>query len=577
MQGGEMKKIALSRRGFLKGVGITGVASAGTLAFLGTNKAFADAASSGSMESEVSPYSQALGDDATMLPLRKAICPGPQGPIAFESREIADSEINSTEECEILIIGAGIGGLMGSLKAAEEGAHVITLEKMTEGRSAWESFGAVGARFQREQGIEIDPAQLKDEILRAADWRVDPGPIETYVSRSGEMADFWQDMLDKGGTGWQLYKFDQAPNFNGFPVIESYVNFKMPEGISTTWLFGLYVCKELQKVAETYPNLQFRYETPAVQLMREPEGRVTGCIAKSTAGYTRINASRGVLLATGGYDANPDMMQTWIRPEDYESSVWWNPSWGTTGDGHMMGLKIGAGMDSLPHPVMNFSNATPSTFVEKRVYFPGAMNHSIIVTEKGDRFVNENQARQYISNAINAQIRRGHQCFHIFDQAMIAPALEKEPSAEKQLERDESKGHLFRASSLREVAEMAGIDPAALERTVERYNSFFDEGLERDADYYRYTGNNAPFTGGTYYALSTNSVILATVGGLTINGDTQVLDTNGTAIEGLYATGNVSGNFYSGNYPRHIPGTSVGRAATFGYVAIEHMLEGGQA
>ena len=466
---------------------------------------------------------------------------------------------------------------MGSLKAAEEGAKVITLEKMTEGRSAWESFGAVGAKFQKEQGIDIDPAQLRDEIYRAADWRVDPCSIETYVNRSGEVADFWQDMLDKGGSGWQLYKFDQAPNYNGFPVIDSYVNFKMPEGISTTWLFGLYVCKELRAVAETYDNLEIRYEMPAVQLIREDGGRVIGCIAKNGDGYVRINASKGVLLATGGYDANPEMMQAWVRPEDYESSVWWNPSWGTTGDGHMMGLSIGADMDSLPHPVMNFSNATPSTFVEKRVYFPGAMNYSIIVTEEGKRFVNENQARQYMSNAINVQKRRGHQCFHIFDQAMIASALEKEPSAEKQLERDEAKGHLFRASSLGELASKAGIDAAALEETVARYNSFFEDGLERDPDYYRYAGNNKPFTGETYYALVTNSVILATVGGLTINGDTQVLDKDGKVIEGLYATGNVSGNFYAGNYPRHIPGTSVGRAATFGYVAVEHMLKGGQA
>lgn len=574
-----MGKFELSRRDFLKGAGITGAATAGALVFPSASMAFAeDGAGSEAAEAAgaANPYSNALGADATLLPLRKAECPGPRGPIAFEDREIADSEISSTEECEILIIGAGIGGLMGSLKAAEEGANVITLEKMTEGRSAWESFGAVGAKFQKEQNIEIDPAQLRDEIYRAADWRVDPGPIETYVNRSGEMADFWQDMLDKGGSGWELYKFDQAPNYNGFPVIDSYVNFRMPEGTSTTWLFGLYVCKELRKVAETYANLDMRYETPAVQLVREGDGRVSGAIAKSGDAYIRINASRGVLLATGGYDANPEMMQAWVRPEDYESSAWWNPSWGTTGDGHMMGLKIGADMDSLPHPVMNFSNATPSTFVEKRVYFPGAMNYSIIVNSDGNRFVNENQARQYISNAINMQIRRGKKCFHIFDQAMIASALEKEPSAEKQLERDEEKGHLFRASTLSELASMIGIDADALEGTVERYNGFFEEGLERDPDYYRYTGNNTPFTGGTYYALATNSVILATVGGLTINGDTQVLDTEGNVIEGLYATGNVSGNFYAGNYPRHIPGTSVGRAATFGYVAVEQMLKGGQ-
>lgn len=73
--------------------------------------------------------------------------------------------------------------------------------------------------------------------------------------------------------------------------------------------------------------------------------------------------------------------------------------------------------------------------------------------------------------------------------------------------------------------------------------------------------------------MATNSVILTTVGGLTINGSAQVLDTNDEVIEGLYATGNASGSFYSGNYPRHIAGSSVGRAVVFGYVAVEDMLK----
>ena len=218
---------------------------------------------------------------------------------------------------------------------------------MTEGRSAWESFGATQATFQKEQGIVIDDAQLIDEILRASDWRADPEVVTSYVKHSGEVADFWQAMFDKTGTGWQIYKFDQAPNYNGFPVIDSYVNFKMPEGISKTWLFGLHVCEDLLKALSMYDNAEVRYECPAVQLVKEAN-RVTGAIAKTADGYIRINASKGVLLATGGYDANPEMMQAWVRPEDYEYSSWWNPSWGTTGDGHMMGLAVGAEMDSLP-------------------------------------------------------------------------------------------------------------------------------------------------------------------------------------------------------------------------------------
>ncbi|MEB1813269.1 FAD-dependent oxidoreductase [Adlercreutzia mucosicola] len=569
-----MTKSNLSRRDFLKGAGVTGMA--GALALGGASAAFADEPAAAGEAAPENPYSGVLGEDASLLPMRKADCPGPHGPVAFEGRTIADDEVVATEDTEVLIIGAGIGGIMASLKAAEEGAQVLMIEKMTEGHSAWESFGATQATFQKEQGIEIDDAQLIDEILRASDWRADPEVITSYVKHSGEVADFWQAMFDKTGTGWQIYKFDQAPNFNGFPVIDSYVNFKMPEGISKTWLFGLHVCEDLLKAGSMYPNWEVRYSTPAVQLVKGGGDRVTGAIAKTAEGYTRINASKGVLLATGGYDANPEMMQAWVRPEDYQYSSWWNPSWGTTGDGHMMGLAVGAEMDSLPQPVMNFSNATPSTFVEKRVYFPGAMNWGIMVTEEGKRFTNENNPRQYAGNAMNLQIRRGHTCFCIFDEAMIASALEKGgEAAAAQLDRDEAKGHLFRAGSIAEVASKAGIDGAALEATINEYNQLFADNVERDPEYYRYTGNNQPFTGGTYYALLTCNVILATVGGLAINGNAQVLDTAGAPIEGLYATGNASGSFYAGNYPRHIPGTSVGRAATFGYVAADHMVNGG--
>lgn len=112
--------------------------------------------------------------------------------------------------------------------------------------------------------------------------------------------------------------------------------------------------------------------------------------------------------ATGGYDANPEMMQAWVRPEDYEYSSWWNPSWGTTGDGRMMGLAVGAEMDSLPQPVMNFSNATPSTFVEKRVYFPGAMNWGIMVTEEGKRFTNENNQHGLV---LSDRMENGYRVF----------------------------------------------------------------------------------------------------------------------------------------------------------------------
>ena len=111
-----MEQARLSRRDFLRGAGLTGAAAAGMLAFPGAGKAFADDGAADAQSTEATDsgneYSKALGDDASLCPLRKADFPDPRGPIAFEDRDIAESEISSTEECEVLIIGAGIGGLI---------------------------------------------------------------------------------------------------------------------------------------------------------------------------------------------------------------------------------------------------------------------------------------------------------------------------------------------------------------------------------------------------------------------------------------------------------------------------------
>lgn len=567
-----MAETDVSRRDFLKGAGTLGLA-AGAAGVVGSAApVFADEGAETGPTPDL--YQNALPGESNFIPVKKAECPGPIGPIAFEEREIPESEIARTDECEVLVIGCGIGGLMGSLKAAEEGAQVIALEKMTEGRAAWESLGAYNAKVQQEAGVEVDPAQLTDEILRSAYWRTRPDPTLTYVYRSGEAADFLSEMLDKGESGIKVVKYDQMPINNGFPLIDSYLTFAIPPEVSITWLFGLWVCQDLVSVASGYENLDMRFETPAVQLVQDESGRVAGCIAKSGNEYIKINASKGILLATGGYDSNPEMMEAWVRPEDYATSSWWNPSWGTTGDGHMMGLKIGAQMDPLPQPVMNFNYGTPHSFIEMGTFFPAAA-FAILVNGEGKRFVNEDLQMNCVSNAINAQPGYGTDCWHIFDEGMLSLSLDANPSAAGWVTDYEEKGWLFSADTPQELADLIGIDGAGLADSLQSYSSNFEKGLERDAEFYRYLGATMPFTGGKLYALTTNSVILATVGGLTINGKTQVLNTEDQVIEGLYATGNASGNFFSGTYPRHIPGTSVGRAVTFSYVAIEEMLKGG--
>ena len=563
-----MEGTNVSRRDFLRGAGAMGVA-AGALALAGS--AGAVTAVADEAEGAV-PAIAELANETAWIPVQKVACPGPRGPIAFEAEAIPADSITATEDHDIVVVGAGIGGLMASLKAAEEGADVVCIEKMTRGRACFECFGAVNAKCQ--EGLDIKPQLLLDELYRSAYWRTRPEPARTYVRRSGEATDFWQAMLDKGPNGFLITKVEEAPSTCGMPCLTDLIPTELgfydspclpPDAGVRSGYSGMYVCLEMQEVAKQYDNLDIRFETPGVQLVREGDGPVTAVIAKNADGsYVQLNAAKGVIIATGGYDANPELMEAWARPEDYASSSWWNPGWGTTGDGHLMGIQVGAQMDPCPQPVMNFRWGNPDSFYDARTW--NAIYFAILVNGDGQRFVREDLPFQSVSNAQNAQPDYGANCWEVFDENMM------EGMDDAAIEEFKAKGWLFEGATPEELAEACGVDAQGLADTIARYNGFFAEGVDEDFD--RDLAMTMPFTGSRYFALTTNSCILATVGGLTIDGNAQVLDVNNKPIGGLYATGNASGNFFAGNYPRHIPGTSIGRAITFGYVAVEHALKG---
>lgn len=561
-----MGETNVTRRDFLRGAGAAGIA-AGALAMAGATPAMA-------AEEAVAPAPAIaqLAAETAWVPVKKAACPGPKGESAFVAEPITADEITATEDHDLVIVGAGIGGLMAALKAAEEGADVVCIEKMSKGRGCFECFGAVNAKCQ--DGLDCKRTLLLDEIYRSAYWRTRPEPARTYVDRSGEATDFWQAMLDKGPNGFVITPVQEMPSTCGMPCMTDLIPTELgfydspclpPDAGVRSGYSGIYVCLEMQEVAKGYDNLDLRFLTPGVQLVRENGGAVTGVIAKNPDGsYVQLNASKGVILATGGYDANPELMEAWTRPEDYATSSWWNPGWGTTGDGHLMGIQVGAQMDPCPQPVMNFRWGNPDSFYDARTW--NAIYFAILVNGEGNRFVREDLPFQSISNAQNAQPGYGANCWEIFDDTMM------EGMDDAAIAEFKEKGWLFEGSTPEELGQAIGVDAKNLAATIATYNGYFADGV--DLDFNRDLATTIPFTGKRYFALTTNSCVLATVGGLTINGNAQVIDVDDAVIEGLYATGNASGNFFAGNYPRHIPGTSIGRAITFGYVAAEHALKG---
>ena len=542
----------MNRRSFV----ITAATAASAIA-AGSTVAFADDTAG----VEGVDYVAALGDGMRGMPVADKGWPlfdDYEGPVAFEARQIGADEIAETLECDVLVIGGGVSGLMAAAKAATDGAQVVCVEKMDSGRNQWESVGGYNSFSQKEQGIEVNPAEYVNAIVTAGDYRVRQENVWSFINNSGAAIDFMQEVLDRSTSGIKI----RATNEEGDAVKGEHT---FDNTGATSWLLGPFVMDALNEAIATYDNIDMRFKTAGVQLLQDGDGRVTGAIVKNMddGTYAQINASKGVVLSCGGYEMNPKMIEAWCRPEDFSTTSMSSTGTGSTGDGHMMGLSAGAGMDPLPHCTMSFGGGYP----ENGQFFH-AFRDGIYVNARGERFVNEGLMFNFTASAINTNAYRGG-VWTIIDQSFIDAMAEKTGTdvMGTTVKDYTEAGWMVSADTVEELADKIGVDAERLAATVEKWNGYFDEAEPQDAEYLRDLSSCQRFDTAPYYAVMTNSSFLVTVSGLTIDPDSRVLDKNEQPIVGLFATGNTSGGMFADQYPRNLPSTSVGRAVTTGFVA----------
>lgn len=569
---GSEASLTTSRRSFLKAAGATmlgAAAAAGAFGMARPGVAAADegTAAKGITAFDTDMYMNAFPQNTRFIPVIDAPTDiDRQGEVAFEARTIDESEIVRTEETDVLVAGAGITGVCAALSASDDGTtKVLCLEKMSEGRGMFEGMGVSGGPQMEAAGNIIDKAEMMDRMRHAAYYRVPIDPIKLWGERSPEAAGWIQEKFDEGeGEITTAFK-PGAPNAHNFDVPQTEITFKSPQWseqtIKNAGGAGIYIVKDLANTFSKRSNADLRYKTSVVKLEREEGGRVTGAICKDAEGYFRVNAAKGVILATGGFDANPQMLKAWCRPEDLANCASWCPNYGTTGDGQLMGLEIGGQMDPLPAAIMNFDFGSPESFYSSNLGITSLVAGGLMINEQGRRFASEGLPFQARSNAITAQAHYGANCWRVASTNQVAA-----PAVLEALEPFKEKGWAFEADNLRDLAAAMNVDADTLEAEVARYNSFIDNG--KDEDFNRpITEKQLKVEGEKYYAIKHQSSILATVSGLVVDYYCHVLDYDNEVIEGLYAAGGASGGFFSGNYPRHIFGPSIGRCVTFGYVS----------
>jgi len=473
---------------------------------------------------------------------------------------IPEPEIAETVDADVVILGAGLSGLCAALRASELGARVAVLEKTKSWNVRGGHICAVNSRLWREAGIVNDRKEVARAWIAACGNRAREEIVWLFVNRSEEAMDWLLDHYAAHGKTPAL----AAPRYSGPSYTESYgaYNFKIQETADC-------LCQDSVALGARY-----YYETPGVRLEKE-DGRIAAVIGGSPGAYTRFSAEKGVILATGDIHGDREMLEAYCPVFLKIKNSQYTPSGANTGDGHKMGLWAGGIMEEAPLPTVMH----PQGYNRMQPFF-------LFVNIRGDRFMNEDTWCQAKSVNVLKQPGNVDYAYCIFDSGYLEQLIEGMPHSgglfnDNSLsvygrpftgEREQmfvdtglENGTVVRAESIAQLAGLIGVKPEKLCATVDRYNSMVYN--KDDTDFGKRPELLFPIKDPPFYASKFGPAMLAVTGGLIVDTRLRVLDADHVPIPGLYAVGNVAGGLYGVDYPTIIPGSSHGRALTWGYLA----------
>jgi succinate dehydrogenase/fumarate reductase flavoprotein subunit len=478
--------------------------------------------------------------------------------------------------CDIAVIGAGIAGCSAAQAAAEAGARLICIEKFAAPTMHGTDIGAVGSKLQRAMGIDIDKALAARLIYQWGQSQANYKLIRTFIERSGEVMDCFIDLAEKNSLKVTINNFMTARTDwdnleDRFKQFRTAHNFTPAEGSSQPyyrWEIS-YLINVLVKSAKEH-GASFLFNTEAVQLLKSDD-RVIGVIAKDKQGYIKINSPKGVILATGGITDNKEMLERWCPIALRADKVDNFPYGGNMGDGIKMGVWAGAAVTRCnPAPVIHPVNLSPLG--------PGIQTSWLTVNREGERFCCEVGYEPIVTNArMNAP---GNVAWAVWDRNYKALALKQEPNKfsssvdnlDTAVEDAVAAGEYIKAASLEELADRLNIPAYNLLKTAERYNGWCAKGFDEDFGVpERFL---CPVKEGPFYATKVNAWLLNLPHGLHMDHNSQVLTEADEPIEGLFAVGNVQGDFFANSYPVTVPGANHGRSATFGRLVGRALAKG---
>lgn len=498
-----------------------------------------------------------LSSDAFMKALKECIEQAGGDVEALEAVKAAGEEAEAAEyvtDADVIVIGAGGAGLTAAVTAAKEGASVVVLEKsgVIGGNSLCSQMGinAADSKVTEELGMEYATSELLKSLQMRYDGR--ENLVDAYVENSGRTVDWFADefgvefMFDthegQGGPMGEGPAEDETEN----PDPLANVNDDHPSGD------GLFMVKanadgftsntlvNVLSEAAAELNVNIYVNTEATALVTDENGNVTGVKAVAADGSEIEFAGKAVLLATGGFGKNHEMVVS-VRP-DLENAIT-DEMAPTTGDGIVMAEAVGAKLVDMEYMQLFPHVPYGDTWLPPMAMPGGFMTTALFVNQDAQRYTTEG-----FDSSTPGTLEQ-EKAFVIFG----------EEDLNDDLKRLEGRGIVVSGDTAEELAEALGLDGAALQATIDQWNADCEAGADSQFEHQ----NLKPVAGKLYgYRFGVGAHYM--MGGVLINEKTQVLDENEEVIGGLYAAGEVTGGFHG---KVRVDGSGTGDAFVFGHLA----------
>ena len=552
------------------------------------------------MKAAKSCYAQAKGEavvSSVQLPT------GDENDWLGKEPDIDEAAITETVDTDILIVGAGNGGMFAAAYAAANGLNFRVIEQNANVQDTRHWYGAVDSAAAKEAGEPAtDKAKLLSEISRYASGKCDQRVVKTWINESAAMHDFMRSILeDKYGwvcdftsgseAAWPAENAEHNTDYL-YPVQEhNYMASERESGLARNELL-------LQYIQELGYDVDFK--TSLAKLEKNSDGRITGIIAQSTEDdhFIRYNANKGVLLACGGFPGNPYMMEQ-LDPLGTSVTTACSYSPADKGYGIRAAVWAGANLDKEAAPMLFDRGivapgvdggyvASDSAFGGKafpgpiRQYNPGTQPF-LKVNRNGERFANESspyndivyaaahQPGRVYAQICDANILEDAKRFHT-----IGCSAQTRAGGEKyfqgKVDEAVAAGTLFVCDTIEELADKLGFTGEAKDTflaTVDRYNELYDK--QNDEDFGKPAYRLSAIRTAPFYGCWLGASLLTTEQGIAINDKGQALDNDNKPMPGLYVTGDMSGSFFANNYPCLMAGVAMGRTLTYAIKAIKQM------